>query len=118
MALKGPDNSKPEPKPKIPKIGQTNIAPKPQIPPRVMDKALERNNHKHPADKPVRRKKRQPGPLPQLAMELYLRGIPKSQVQINGPQSTIDQFNKYCEDWGLKKWEAIQIMLDGVDPAS
>lgn len=55
--------------------------------------------------------KKRPVLLPGLNKDLYIRGIDKATVQIAGPKSTIDTFNKFCMRNDLTKLEAIEVLL-------
>lgn len=55
--------------------------------------------------------KKRPLLLPGLNKDLYIRGIDKATVQIAGPKSTIDKFNRFCVHNDLTKWEAMEVLL-------
>lgn len=55
--------------------------------------------------------KKRPLRLPGLNKDLYIRGTDKATVQIAGPKTTIDKFNKFCLRNDLTKWEAMEVLL-------
>ncbi|MGB0906905.1 MAG: hypothetical protein ACPGVT_05370 [Maricaulaceae bacterium] len=91
---------------------------KPKPTPRAQQAAIDKSDYAHPAEKtkPKSKKRAKGKPLSQLPMQLYLRGIDKDKTLITGPADTIFAFNSFCEKEGLSKWEALELLMRGLEP--
>jgi len=84
---------------------------------------------KHPGDTPVKtstpgqlgegtkapkpRKKPSNGLVPEIPVELYIRGTARKSVLIEGPEQTIEAFKAFVKQRGVKNWEALQLLVQG-----
>lgn len=116
---------KPAGKAKIP-TGFASRAKVPDIPTDVkLEAASQKSPLKHPGDETVSpqlaaRKthkksrntpKRPPGIIPEIPIELYIRGTARKTVLIEGPEQTIDAFKAFVKNNGVKNWEALQLLI-------
>jgi len=91
--------------------------------------ASEQSPLKHPGDSPVAvssagqssegtktskpRKKATNGLVPEIPVELYIRGTARKSVLIEGPEQTIEAFKAIVKKRGVKNWEALQLLVQG-----
>lgn len=124
---------KEEPKPagtaKIPK-GFAKKAKVPAAPSAAeLDAASQKSPLKHPGDTPATASSvgqsgrgagmsLKPAPkssalVPEIPVELYIRGTARKSVLIEGPEQTIDAFKAFVTRRGVKNWEALQLLVQG-----
>ena len=125
----------PRPKDEIIPAGTANIpsgfARKAVVPaaPSVaeLNAASAKSPLQHPGDKPTKsvkaklagegakvskpRKKPNNGLVPEIPVELYIRGTARKSVLIEGPEQTIEAFKAYVKKRGVKNWEALQLLV-------
>ena len=81
----------------------------------------------HPGDKPATlstprpkgegakpskpRKKPNNGLVPEIPVELYIRGTARKSVLIEGPEQTIEAFKAFVKKRGVKNWQALQLLV-------
>jgi len=100
-----------------------------------LEAASEQSPLKHPGDNPAkassvgqpgRGAKRPPKPatkpsglVPEIPVELYIRGTARKSVLIEGPEQTIEAFKAFVKTRGVKNWEALQLLVQGekTDPS-
>lgn len=130
------DELKPAGTAQIPK-GFARKATVPAAPsPAELDAASAQSPLKHPGDRPVKavsrvqaeegtktpkpRKKPTNGLVPEIPVELYIRGTARKSVLIEGPEQTIEAFKAFVKKRGVKNWEALQLLVQGesVDKSS
>jgi len=138
---KAPIKPKEEPKPagtaKIPS-GFAKRAKVPAAPSAAeLEAASEQSPLKHPGDssskapsaakvgegsKPAAKSRKKPnnGLVPEIPVELYIRGTARKSVLIEGPEQTIEAFKAFVKKRGVKNWEALQLLVQGesVDKSS
>ncbi|MDB2439569.1 hypothetical protein N9W89_12730 [Hellea sp.] len=129
---KAPAKVKEEPKPagtaKIPS-GFAKRAKVPAAPSAAeLEAASEQSPLKHPGDSPAKapsavkagegikpaakpRKKPTNGLIPEIPVELYIRGTARKSVLIEGPEQTIEAFKAFVKQRGVKNWEALQLLV-------
>ena len=94
-----------------------------------LDEASAKSPLKHPGDRPVKassvgqsgegakapksRKKPSNGLVPEIPVELYIRGTARKSVLIEGPEQTIEAFKAFVKKRGVKNWEALQLLVQG-----
>jgi len=92
-----------------------------------LDAASAKSPLKHPGDSPVPassvgqpgegvkapkpRKKPSNGLVPEIPVELYIRGTARKSVLIEGPEQTIEAFKAFVKKRGVKNWEALQLLV-------
>lgn len=124
---------KEEPKPagmaKIP-AGFASKAKVPAAPSAAeLDAASEKSPLKHPGDSPAKASSvgqsgqgviAPPKPaakssalVPEIPVELYIRGTARKSVLIEGPEQTIEAFKAFVNRRGVKNWEALQLLVQG-----
>ena len=64
---------------------------------------------------PKKTKKRSSGLVPEIPVELYIRGTARKSVLIEGPEQTIDAFKAFVKARGVKNWEALQLLVQSED---
>ena len=123
------DELKPAGTAQIPK-GFAKRAQVPAIPsPAELDAASAKSPLKHPGDRPVKAaspvqsgegvrapkpsKKPSNGLVPEIPVELYIRGTARKSVLIEGPEQTIEAFKAFVKKRGVKNWEALQLLVQG-----
>jgi len=129
---KAPTKPKEAPKPagtaKIPS-GFAKRATVPAAPSAAeLEAASEQSPLKHPGDRPAKtpssaktgqggkpapkpRKKPNNGLVPEIPVELYIRGTARKSVLIEGPEQTIEAFKAFVRKRGVKNWEALQLLV-------
>lgn len=94
--------------------------------------ASEQSPLKHPGDraaklsgvgqsgrrgvKPSKPAKSASGLVPEIPVELYIRGTARKSVLIEGPEQTIEAFKAFVKARGVKNWEALQLLVQSQDP--
>ena len=93
-----------------------------------LEAASEQSPLKHPGDSPAKvpfevkagqgsksgpkpRKKSTNGLVPEIPVELYIRGTARKSVLIEGPEQTIEAFKAFVKHRGVKNWEALQLLV-------
>ena len=130
---KAPIKPKEDPQPagtaKIP-LGFAKTAKVPAAPSAAELKAAsEKSPLKHPGDNAAQasspqmagqginvskpRKKTSSSLVPEIAVELYIRGTARKSVLIEGPEETIEAFKAFVKKRGVKNWEALQLLVQG-----
>ena len=131
---KAPVKPKEDPKPagtaKIPS-GFAKRAKVPAAPSAAeLEAASEQSPLKHPGDSPAKassemktgqgsksatkpRKKPNNSLIPEIPVELYIRGTARKSVLIEGPEQTIEAFKAFVKKRGVKNWEALQLLVQG-----
>jgi len=51
------------------------------------------------------------GLVPEIPVELYIRGTARKSVLIEGPEQTIEAFKAFVNRRGVKNWEALQLLV-------
>lgn len=128
-ASKPKDETKPAGMAKIPK-GFAKKAKVPAAPSAAeLDAASKKSPLKHPGDSPSQTSSvGQPGQgaatppkpsskssalVPEIPVELYIRGTARKSVLIEGPEQTIEAFKAFVNRRGVKNWEALQLLVQG-----
>lgn len=99
-----------------------------------LEAASEQSPLKHPGDnaaklssvgqsgrgaaKPSQPAKRSSGLVPEIPVELYIRGTARKSVLIEGPEQTIEAFKAFVRARGVKNWEALQLLVQGNESES
>lgn len=120
------DALKPAGKANIPS-GFAKKAKAPAAPSRAELKAAsEQSPLKHPGDtapepqsaskapkgaKTTKPAKSSSGLVPEIPIELYIRGTARKSVLIEGPEQTIEAFKAFVKRRGVKNWEALQLLV-------
>lgn len=94
-----------------------------------LDAASAKSPLKHPGDSPIKasstvqsgegakapkpRKKASNGLVPEIPVELYIRGTARKSVLIEGPEQTIEAFKAFVKTRGVKNWEGLQLLVQG-----
>ena len=65
------------------------------------------------AAKRPKAKAKSSGLVPEIPMELYIRGTARKSVLIEGPEQTIEAFKAFVKTPGVKNWEALQLLVQG-----
>ena len=93
-----------------------------------LEAASEQSPLKHPGDSPANepsavkrgegskaaaklRKKPNNGLVPEIPVELYIRGTARKSVLVEGPEQTIEAFKAFVKKRGVKNWEALQLLV-------
>ena len=128
-APKPKDEPKPAGTAKIPK-GFAKKATVPAAPSAAeLEAASVKSPLKHPGDNPAPEStvgqpgqgaKMPPKPapkssalVPEIPVELYIRGTARKSVLIEGPEQTIEAFKAFVNKRGVKNWEALQLLVQG-----
>ena len=122
----------PRPKDEIIPAGKANIpkgfAKRASVPapPSIaeLNAASAQSPLQHPGDQPAKvrpkgegakvskpRKKPNNGLVPEIPVELYIRGTARKSVLIEGPEQTIEAFKAFVKKRGVKNWEALQLLV-------
>ena len=97
-----------------------------------LDAASEKSPLKHPGDSPVtassvgqsgqgattppKPASKSSGLVPEIPVELYIRGTARKSVLIEGPEQTIEAFKSFVKARGVKNWEALQLLVQSQKP--
>lgn len=87
--------------------------------------ASEQSPLQHPGDRPApaaqslsgqtskrpKAKAKSSGLVPEIPVELYIRGTARKSVLIEGPEHTIEAFKAFVNKRGVKNWEALQLLV-------
>lgn len=125
-AVKSKDNVKTAGKANIPS-GFAKKAKAPAAPSMAeLEAASEQSPLKHPGDivpeprsaskapkgaKTTKPAKASSGLVPEIPIELYIRGTARKSVLIEGPEQTIEAFKAFVKKRGVKNWEALQLLV-------
>lgn len=65
------------------------------------------------ATKQTKAKSKPSGLVPEIPVELYIRGTARKSVLIEGPEQTIEAFKAFVNKRGVKNWEGLQLLVQG-----
>lgn len=126
-AVKPKEDPKPAGTAKIP-LGFASKGKVPAAPSAAeLEAASEQSPLKHPGDsqakassvgqsgqgtvKPPKPAATPSGLVPEIPVELYIRGTARKSVLIEGPAQTIEAFKAFVNARGVKNWEALQLLV-------